>query len=333
MCDFLPRISACAISILFMSSRLENLLSSLATPTAYAVQAEADRLEALYSYQILDTPNEPAFDDLNKLAAFICGTPIAMISLIDTERQWFKARLGVSIPEMPRELAFCQHAPNKYEVFEVPDTTEHPIFHQHPGVVNDPYIRFYAGVQLITPEGLFIGSLCALDTVPRQLSHDQRTALLVLARQVMAHLELRRSQLKMAEEKEKIEDLLRLTTATNASFVGGRQEMFIKQDQRLVRVLMADVHYLEAFGDYVHLHTTRERLTIYGTLKELETRLPARDFARIHRKYIVRLDRIMTLEADSAVLDTARDGATRPPITVPIGNSYKTGLLQRLTLV
>ena len=108
----------------------------------------------------------------------------------------------------------------------------------------------------------------------------------------------------------------------------------MKQDQRLVRVTTADLQYVEALGDYVNLHTTRERLTVYGTMKDLETKLPARDFVRIHRKYIVRLDRIMAIEGDMALLDSVHDaGAAKPPVRVPIGNSYKAGLLGRLNLM
>lgn len=122
--------------------------------------------------------------------------------------------------------------------------------------------------------------------------------------------------------------------AGEALYTNGRNDIFIKQDQRLVRVATADLQYVEALGDYVNLHTTRERLTVCGTMKDLETKLPVCDFARVHRKYIVRLDRILAIGADVALLDGGHRAApTQPPVCVPIGSSYKAGLLGRLNLV
>ena len=296
---------------------------------------EPERMEALHSYQVLDTDPEQAFIDLVQLSAFICGTPISLISLIDDERQWFKARVGLDVLQTPREHSFCQYAMRANDVYEVPDTTIDARFADNPMVTGNPHIRFYAGAPLLTPEGQPLGTLCALDTVPRQLSTDQREALHVLARQVMAHLELRRTNLQLENERQKLEGVLRMANSTGESlYAHSRSEIFVKQDQRLVRVTTADLQYVEALGDYVNLHTTRERLTVYGTMKDLETKLPVRDFARIHRKYIVRLDRIMAIEGDAALLDGVRDAAIiRPPVRVPIGSSYKAGLLSRLNLV
>lgn len=296
---------------------------------------ETERLEALHSYQVLDTDPEQALNDLVQLSAFICGTPISLISLIDDERQWFKARTGVDVLQTPREYSFCQYAMRANDVYEVPDMAADARFANNPLVTGDPHIRFYAGAPLLTPEGQPLGTLCALDTMPRQLSPDQREALRVLARQVMTHLELRRTNLLLENERQKLEGVLRMTNGTDeALYANSRNEIFVKQDQRLVRVTTADLQYVEALGDYVNLHTTRERLTVYGTMKDLETKLPVRDFVRVHRKYIVRLDRIMAIEGDAAMLDSVRDaGVTRPPVRVPIGSSYKAGLLGRLNLM
>lgn len=297
--------------------------------------SETERLEALHSYQVLDTNPEQVLNDLVQLSAFICGTPISLISLIDDERQWFKARTGINILQTPREYSFCQYAMRANDVYEVPDMAADARFANNPLVTGDPHIRFYAGSPLLTPEGQPLGTLCALDTVPRQLSPDQREALRVLARQVMTHLELRRTNILLGNERQKLEGVLRMTNGTNeALYANSRNEIFVKQDQRLVRVTTADLQYVEALGDYVNLHTTRERLTVYGTMKDLETKLPIRDFIRVHRKYIVRLDRIMAIEGDAALLDNVRDaGVARPPVRVPIGNSYKVGLLGRLNLM
>ena len=296
---------------------------------------ESERLDALHSYQILGTEPEQVFNDLAQLSAFICGTPMALVSLIDEERQWFKAKVGMEPRELPREDSFCQHAMLASDVYEVPNAATDPRFSDNPLVTGDPNIRFYAGAPLLSPEGQPLGTLCTLDTVPRELSTDQRDALRMLARQVMTHLELRRIRLQLEDERQKLDGVLRMANNTGeALYASNRNEIFVKQEQRLVRVNTADLQYVEALGDYVNLHTTKERITVYGTMKDLETKLPSRDFARIHRKYIVRLDRIVAIEADAALLDgNTVAGQSRTPVRVPIGSSYKAGLLSRLTLV
>ncbi|OGX85997.1 GAF domain-containing DNA-binding protein [Hymenobacter glacialis] len=308
-----------------------------ATPADSALRQvnEPERLEALHSYQVLDTDPEQVFDDIAQLAAFICGTPMSLVSLLDGERQWFKARVGLEVQETPREHAFCHYAMRSADVYEISDATADLRFAENPLVTGDPNIRFYAGAPLLSPEGQPLGTLCTLDTVPRELTEDQREALRILARQVMAHLDLRRTRLQLDDERQKLDGVLRMANnAGDALYANNRTEIFVKQDQRLVRIATADLQYVEAMGDYVNLHTTRERFTVYGTMKDLETKLPVRDFARVHRKYIVRLDRIVAIEADAALLDGVRDAVlSRGPVRVPIGSSYKPGLLGRLNLV
>jgi PAS domain S-box-containing protein len=161
--------------------------------TTSAHDPERSRLEELHAYDVLDTPPEQDFDDLVQLAARVCGTPISLVSLVDAGRQWFKARVGIDVQETPREVAFCAHAIGGTDTMVVPDARKDDRFAENPYVVGDPGIRFYAGVPLRGRAGSALGTLCVLDTVPRSLDPEQERWLRVIARQVMARLELRRA--------------------------------------------------------------------------------------------------------------------------------------------
>ncbi len=154
-------------------------------------EREQERLNWLQRLGILDTDFERAYDDIVQLAGTICGVPIALISFIDEQRQWFKARVGIDVRETPRELAFCAHAIMGREIFEVGDASLDPRFRDNELVTGEPRIRFYAGAPLLTPSGLALGTVCVIDRIPRQLTQIQRDGLQCLSRQVMQLLTLR----------------------------------------------------------------------------------------------------------------------------------------------
>lgn len=153
---------------------------------------ETARLQALYRYDVLDTSPEEVFDRITRVASTIAGVPIALISLVDAERQWFKSKVGLDVDETPRELSFCAHAILSDGPFVVPDATQDERFHDHPAVSSGPTVRFYMGIPLEVPEGPKVGTLCVVDRKPRRLSKAQQDCLNDLAHMVVREMELRR---------------------------------------------------------------------------------------------------------------------------------------------
>lgn len=189
------------------------MLQTLLMNEIILTENETLRLQALRQYQILDTICESAFDDLTRLAAQICRTPIALISFIDESRQWFKSKVGLDSESTSRDLAFCAHAIlQPHDILIISDTLLDQRFATNPLVTSDPYIRFYAGAPLITPEGYALGTLCVIDHVPRQMNSEQLQALQALSRQVMTQMELKRNLHKLeritSDENKKIEYLI-----------------------------------------------------------------------------------------------------------------------------
>jgi signal transduction histidine kinase len=185
---------------------------------------EEQRLSELYRYSILDTPSESAFDDLAKLAAFICTTPISFVSLVDTDRMWFKAKVGLSVDEVPRTDGFGFSAILGEEFRMISDAQADETLSSHPLFASDPKIRFYAGVPLVTPRGFRIGTLCVADTRPRTLTAEQSAALATLARTVVTQLELRlllKSQMELQScTDDVVADRTAQLSAANESLLG-----------------------------------------------------------------------------------------------------------------
>lgn len=177
---------------------------------------ETKRLKVLWQYEVLDTVPEEVFDDLTELAARICEAPIALISLVDESRQWFKSKFGTTVGETSRDVSFCAHAIRQTGLFIVPDATKDGRFANNPLVVSDPKIRFYAGAPLITADGHALGTLCVIDKVPRSLRPEQKQALTILARHVVSQLELRRRSRELTEVRAAQETLENRLAQANA---------------------------------------------------------------------------------------------------------------------
>ena len=210
--------------VVLVRGRAARRLSMIAAKPA----SETQRLEVLRGYEILDTQPEDAFDDLTLLASCICQTPIALISLIDADRQWFKSKVGFSVTETSRDIAFCASAIQQPDLFIVPDASEDRRFSDNVLVVSEPKIRFYAGAPLVA-SGQALGTLCVIDRIPRSLSSEQLEALRALSRQVVAQLELRRN-LKRLKESLAARD---------------RAEMEKEITLRELKAALANIHTLE----------------------------------------------------------------------------------------
>jgi two-component system, NtrC family, sensor kinase len=188
---------------------------------------ETRRLHALLEYAVLDTPPEPDYDDMTLMASSICEAPIALLSLIDQGRQWFKSRVGLDATETAREIAFCAHTIHGVQPLMIKDTLQDDRFSNNPLVTGAPQVRFYAGAPLINPEGLALGSLCVIDHAPRELSAEQLRMLESLARQVMRQLELRKTQLTLKTQSEELQKTARLLGETQDLLVHSLKLSFL----------------------------------------------------------------------------------------------------------
>lgn len=203
------------------------------------------RLQELYEYQILDTPEEKDFDDIVKLASEICKVPMSLITLIDMDRQWFKAKIGIEGTQTTRDEAFCAHAILDNNPLIVKDAKKDERFFDNPNVLNDPNVRFYCGFPLITPKGFKLGTLCVIDSKPRTINDFQKRALTILSQQVVDKLELRlkmnelKSVYKTLDEKNKKLEQLHQSNSKLLSIIG----------HDLKSPVATAITFLEVFGN------------------------------------------------------------------------------------
>ena len=168
---------------------------------------EEKRLQALHRYRVLDTAAEESYDDITTLAAYVCATPVAFVSLVDAERQWFKSKVGIEVAETSRDVAFCAHTILSRDILVVSDAWKDERFADSPLTQAPHHVRLYAGMPLVTPEGCAVGALCVVDHEPRTLNPDQTRALRALARQVVLLLEQRRVSADLAEVLAEVKTL------------------------------------------------------------------------------------------------------------------------------
>ncbi|AFZ28629.1 diguanylate cyclase/phosphodiesterase with GAF sensor [Gloeocapsa sp. PCC 7428] len=272
-------------------------------------ETEIKRLKALCQYQILDTVPEAHFDNITRLAAYICKTPIAAISLVDAQRQWFKSKIGFMATEEPRDITFCAYTIELAELFVVPDTLVDERFATNPFVVGDARIRFYAGAPLMTPDGFILGTLCVLDHVPRELSCEQIQFLRILADQVVAQLELRRNLKDLKQnivKRQKSEAKLRhhvfhdeLTGLPNRSlFIKRLKSATLKakwQTDYLFAVLFIDLDRFKVVNDSLG-HMVGDQLLIATACRLKACLRPEDTVARLGGdEFVILLDNIKNI--------------------------------------
>ncbi len=231
---------------------------------------EEARIAALRQYDILDTSPEDAYDDIARLAAFICGTPVAAITFIDVHRQWLKSAIGMTLQETSRDVSFCGHNLFQNNVMIVPDATQDSRFQDNPLVTGDPNIRFYAGMPLVTEEGYALGSLCVIDREPRHLTPAQETALRTLAQQVVNQLELTRriaDQEYLMTKREQAEKTLQVSELRYRRLFETAQDGILILDTETAKIINANPFMADMLG-YSQKEFVGKELWEIGLLKD-----------------------------------------------------------------
>jgi PAS domain S-box-containing protein len=255
---------------------------------------ETERLKALSEYNILDTLPEEEFDRLTQLASIICGVPIALISLIDKERQWFKSRVGLDTPQTSRDISFCQYAIMEEQLFEVEDATKDERFVNNPLVTADPNIRFYAGYPLVDPHGYALGTLCVIDQKSRVLSEEQQKALSLLAKEVVSQIVQRQKSI----EKDKLERLFNLST--DLICIAGMDGYFKKINPAFTATLGWTMEELleKPFIDFIHpadVAASQAQLAKLGSgekTTDYESRLKTKSGAYVLTRWVANPDTV-----------------------------------------
>lgn len=275
------------------------------------------RLKRLAEYKILDTEPEKHFDDLSLLAAHICQTPVAMISLIDENRQWVKSIVGYPSMVLPRDISFCAHTILEPEMLVIENVARDRRFAGNPLVTQEPHVRFYAGIPVFSYDGLALGSLCVLDREPRRLSNDQIEALKALSSQVHDQMELRRNliELKSAVEEQNLtQEIIRRDRERFKEILEtSRDGILVEKDERIVFMNTA---YAKLFGcespeELMGLHISElaapedlERLLEYGRIRARKEAAP-----NFYEFKIKRRDNGVLVELDASVSDFFQDEA------------------------
>ena len=318
---------------------------------------EASRLDELHRYEILDTLPEQAYDDLLAVAAGICGTPMGSVSLVDAEREWYKAALGVPTREGSRDESFCAHAIlHADRLMVVADAQEDPRFRDNPRVLGAPGIRFYAGAPLVSPSGHVTGTLCVMDRQPRVLDTFQQESLTRLSRQVVTLMELRRVNRRLRqhlEEREWYEQQMQdyqqllelhneeLSTqlgvdpltglASRRAFTAALEKALSHAaiEQQPVSLALVDIDHFKAIND-VHGHPAGDR--VLGEFGQLLRRLapvgamPARHGGEEFVLLLPGMDRDRATGAAEAMCRAVREAPLSRPVTVSIGVAgWRTG--------
>ncbi len=250
--------------------------------TEYPVpENEAGRLSALNSFEILDTLPEDPYDGITKIISEVCQVPIALVSLIDGKRQWFKSKIGLDIDETPRSISFCQYAIMNHSLFTVEDAQKDSRFRDNPLVMGFPKIRFYAGMPLRTSGGFNIGTLCVIDSKPRKLTSSQKDALTALASQVINLLELKKANLDLEKSQKTISNFFRLSL--DLLCIADKNGYFININPSFEKILgYSEKTLLERpFIDFVHPDDIKGTMEVLGRLSKGDD---CTDFVNRYRK-------------------------------------------------